>query len=754
MRFLTVSKCLLFCDGVKNGFVFVQFPALKISGPGIAASLRIGRRQYWSKASRMSKFVTRLNVVSGKMEWGLLDDDYDYWQEIARSRYGDMLHDTERNVKYSIGLKKAIDAVHARGQKANVLDIGTGTGLLAMLAVRHGADSVTACEAFEPVAQAARLIIEDNGMVDKIKLIMKRSTAIRVPEDLEQRCNILVSEVFDTELIGEGALGVFIHAHENLLTEDVITVPYSATVYIQVVQSDFLLHHNHLADNTGLNVPVEWKDCPGPASVHDVQLSQLYPRQDFRRLSETHPVYDFVFCHRNNLRFHDEKTIQLMPLGMGRCDAIFLWWDLKMDPEGEVILTCAPSWAQQDATGIDMALCPWRDHWMQAVYHLTPQLKIHPGNPFYVHSVHDEYSFNFCVSHSSDTSKEHLKHLVCSCYSHLVMNRSRMAMLGNVARLKFWARTLQKMSSPHLNLLYIGSPSNLPILATKQSWKNIFIIENDHLASQVFKTWLKANDADSRITIIEKLTDLVSDIDLDGQKIDVIVSEPYFTNALLPWQHMLILLSYVEHLRPHLSPNFKMVPWEARIRGCLMDFDDLWKIRAPVGSVEGIDLRKFDQLVELAMAKADSSIEPQPLWEYPGKILSEIFTVHIFDLDRPLVKDFLSVSGSVEAVTDGAYNGIAFWVEYSFPMDGTDMVWTTGLDGIPLPGEYVRWNPYHRQGVYLARQSRKIRKGDRLLYECLIDYESGEMSGKFNFVDANPVSESSKTVNEVLTAIS
>lgn len=103
-----------------------------------------------------------------------------------------------------------------------------------MFAVRHGADSVTACEAFQPVAQAAKVIILDNGMEGKIKLITKRSTAIMVPEDLEELCNILVSEVFDTELIGEGALGVFIHAHENLLTPDVITVPYSATVYVQV----------------------------------------------------------------------------------------------------------------------------------------------------------------------------------------------------------------------------------------------------------------------------------------------------------------------------------------------------------------------------------------------------------------------------------------------------------------------------------------------------------------------------------------
>ncbi|OQV18595.1 Protein arginine N-methyltransferase 7 [Hypsibius exemplaris] len=716
----------------------------------------------------MSKFVTRLNMVSGKMEWGLLDEDYDYWQEIARSRYGDMLHDEDRNEKYSRGLKKAIDAVHARGEKANVLDIGTGTGLLAMLAVRHGADKVTACEAFQPVAQAAKLIIADNGMEDRIKLVGKRSTALTVSAngagDLDERCNILVSEVFDTELIGEGALGVFIHAHEHLLTQDVITVPYAATVYIQVIQSDFLAQHNHLADNIGLNVPVEWRDCPGSASVHDLQLSQLYPRQDFRRLSEILPLFDFCFSKREGLKFQDARTLQVTPRKAGRCDAVFMWWDLKMDPESDIILTCAPTWAQNSDPQVEAAAVgpqgdapatvvvpsrpPWRDHWMQAVYHLTPQLKIHPGNPFFVHAVHDEYSLSFGVSHSATTNTDHLKHLVCTCYAHIVMNRSRMAMLSNVARVKFWARTLQKMASPNLNLLYIGAPSNIPLLAAKQSWKNVFVIENDHLAAQILRTWLKATDGETRVTVIEKLTDLVSDIDFDSQKIDVIVSEPYFTCALLPWQHMLILLSYVEHLRPHLSPNFKMVPWEARIKGCLMEFDDLWKIRAPVGTVEGVTLDKFDELMESAMAKADSSIEPQPLWEYPGRILSDVFTVHIFDLDRPLVKDFLSVSGTVEAVTGGKYNGIAFWVEYSFPLDGTDMVWTTGLDGLPQAGEYVRWNPYHRQGVYLARHGSDIARGEKLSYECLIDYESGEMSGKFTLLsggDGQPTPPSETT---------
>ena len=34
---------------------------------------------------------------------------------------------------------------------------------------------------------------------------------------MEERANVLVTEVFDTELIGEGALGTFRHAHQSLL---------------------------------------------------------------------------------------------------------------------------------------------------------------------------------------------------------------------------------------------------------------------------------------------------------------------------------------------------------------------------------------------------------------------------------------------------------------------------------------------------------------------------------------------------------
>ena len=80
----------------------------------------------------------------------------------------------------------------------------------------------------------------------QIKLIRKRSTKVSVGAglDMERRANLLVTEVFDTELIGEAAIATFNHAHRNLLTGDCLVVPTHGTVFAQVVSSDLASRWN------------------------------------------------------------------------------------------------------------------------------------------------------------------------------------------------------------------------------------------------------------------------------------------------------------------------------------------------------------------------------------------------------------------------------------------------------------------------------------------------------------------------------
>ena len=176
-----------------------------------------------------------------------------------------------------------IGQLKSQNKPVNVLDIGTGTGLLSMMAIRCGADTVTACEAFKPMASVACRCIEANGMKDRIKIIAKRSTEILMGVDMEQRANVLVTEVFDTELIGEGAISTFTHALENLLTEDCFVVPDNAIMYVQVVDSPMCHDWNWLnLDRYGLRTPPDYANLAGE-SLFDIQLAQF---KEFKALSE------------------------------------------------------------------------------------------------------------------------------------------------------------------------------------------------------------------------------------------------------------------------------------------------------------------------------------------------------------------------------------------------------------------------------------------------------------------------------------
>jgi type II protein arginine methyltransferase len=133
-----------------------------------------------------------------------------------------MMNDELRNARYAT-------AIEAFAPGRHVLEIGTGAGLLAMIAARAGAASVVTCEQVPLVADTAAEIIAANGFADAIRVIAKSSLALDPATDLERKPDVLVTEIFSCDLLAEQVLPAMRHARAVLLAPGATIVPAAAS---------------------------------------------------------------------------------------------------------------------------------------------------------------------------------------------------------------------------------------------------------------------------------------------------------------------------------------------------------------------------------------------------------------------------------------------------------------------------------------------------------------------------------------------
>lgn len=240
-----------------------------------------------------------------------------------------MLHDQERNDAY----EAAINAVVKEGDI--VLDIGTGSGLLAMMAARAGAEHVYACEKNAILASLAREIVQKNGFADKITIIEKNSANIIIGEDMPVRADVMVTEIFDSAVIGEGALPSILHAWQHLLDSEARVVPQSATLYGSLAQCPPLQAMNGVElvngfDLTPVNVFAQ------PFAHRDTQI-HFASSDDCKILSDAFTINNFDFSVPPAQHFKSECSVFITEAG--EADSVLMWFDLNLAPG--VIFTTA-----------------------------------------------------------------------------------------------------------------------------------------------------------------------------------------------------------------------------------------------------------------------------------------------------------------------------------------------------------------------------------------------------------------------------
>jgi len=724
-----------------------------------------------------SVFSSVFSPAAGKYVWKMKPEDYDYVQEIARSAYADMLHDYDRNEKYEAGVKSAIAEIKRRGIEPRVLDIGTGTGLLSMMACRHGANDVVACEAFLPMAAIAEQIIKDNGFERKIRVVRKRSTEMSIEEDMGgKRANILVTEVFDTELIGEGAIATFRHALDHLLTPDCVVVPSLGRMYVQVVSSDLIRRWHEMCP---LSIGDKRIDIPAVAShpagsvFYDLQLTEV-PRDAFTSLSGALKVFEFDFSGETRLMDNRHSAVDFVARADGDAHAVFMWWDLKMDVEGREWIDMAPN-NVMSPTLASLSGCdhlgegddsrsvppevprPWRDHWMQALYFLYGNKSLKRGQKATMLASHDDYSLAFDLSTASkdgnDITDASMK--LPESLSPPFLSRAKLGFLNCVETREKLVKCLGNVVTSKSIVACVGEGSLLPIICAALGAQKVFVLDTNRWTTQFLTSIAQHNGLSSRIKIIGKSPEELVDADLDEEKVDVVVSDMWFQTLSLPWDGL--YYSYaLRSLQKFLEPDCVFLPRKGELKGMCLSMRDLWKIRAPVGdSAQGFDLAKFDAAILSACDDADPQVEPQPLWEYPNHALSKTRTLMTFDMDMFLDKggcggevfdvdqrnavDFQlwsSTTGEGEGqnLAERAFNGIAFWMDWVYD---DDTVLSTGLSSQPEVGGPVSWNRNFKQGIYIhSKQDRP----EAIRAKVVFHPNDGDISFYVNSVSGDGVS--------------
>ena len=137
-----------------------------------------------------------------------------------------------------------------------VLDVGTGTGILAMFAAKAGAQKVYAIDATD-IAEVATDLVKANGLSGQIQIVHGRSSELQ----LDQKVDLIISEWLGNAAFVEGMLHAVLDARDRNLTPTGRMLPSKVRVLIAPLDEPILYNTEG---------PGFWRE-----RIHDLDFSSL-----------------------------------------------------------------------------------------------------------------------------------------------------------------------------------------------------------------------------------------------------------------------------------------------------------------------------------------------------------------------------------------------------------------------------------------------------------------------------------------------
>ncbi|KAJ1390116.1 S-adenosyl-L-methionine-dependent methyltransferase [Sesbania bispinosa] len=645
-----------------------------------------------SSGSTQRIFQLKLDPLTGTSEWVVIeeeDDDQSFTENfhqplLATTSYLDMLNDSARNRAFREAIEKTIT------KPCHVLDIGAGTGLLSMMAARAmgGKGTVTACESYLPMVKLMKKVLRLNGMEGRIKVINKRSDELKLGLDIPSRADVLVSEILDSELLGEGLIPTLQHAHDSLLVENPLTVPYRATTYGQLVESKFLwqlhdLHNNEAGASDGICLTP-----PGLDSVLSVKRQQYAMHcdpigEEIKPLSEPFKIFEFDFWKRPESNGETELCIKAT--NDGRVHAVISWWVLQLDHEGTIYYSTAPRWINSPTIKSPV---DWCDHWKQCVWFVPGSgISTFKGEEIYLHATHTDTSISYNLYSQAPTA-EVVHHGLRTGDLQLVLPLERAAIYGDRGWMLSMLKALESvLQGRDCSLCMVADDSVfLPLLVAHLS-------ETPHIISllpglkerglQYLQAAAQANRLSPNcIEVLEKRVKQLTMHDTNQKKVDLLIAEPFYFghDGMLPWQNLRFWKdrTTLDHI---LSEDALIIPSKGILRACAIYLPDLWKSRCCLSKIEGFD----HSVVNTTLGACGHLLEleggpclPFSVWQCGEfDVLSETFDVMEFDFSKQICQ--CQGKSQVKFTKTGVCHGFVLWIDWVMDLQNSVVI-STGPD--------------------------------------------------------------------------
>ncbi len=285
-----------------------------------------------------------------------------------------MLGDAERNSAFDIAIQSAVN------QDSVVLDIGSGTGLLAMMAVRAGAKHVYSCEVVPEIAAMAKQIVAENNLQDRITIIPKISHDVTVGSDgdMPERADILITETVDCALVGEGIIPTIHHAKSELLKANARLIPQGAKLYAALIESEEVHRLNYVASsNVTRDFNLQSFNHFSPLNYIPLKLRHY----KYRFLCRPFELLHFNF-NGNNVIKPKKATIPIDIRQDGKCHAVVFWWDMQLS----------------ETINISNTIDNTTTHWDQAVHCFKKPKSFTHGDSVTLHASYLDTMIDFTIA--------------------------------------------------------------------------------------------------------------------------------------------------------------------------------------------------------------------------------------------------------------------------------------------------------------------------------------------------------------------